>query len=68
LKFRLAFLLALALLAFGASMLVGLDVSAPRLHSVSYGTARNVGLPVQPCGDPVEGPNFPHQLVKSFSI
>jgi len=60
LKLKVTFLLALALLAFGASMLVGQDVSTPRLHTVSYGITRNVGLPVQPCGDPVTGPSFPH--------
>ena len=59
-KLRVAFMLALALLAFGASILVSLDVSIPKLHTVSYGITRNVDLPVQPCGDPVPGPNFPH--------
>jgi len=60
LKLRVAFLLALALLAFGTSILVSLDASMPRLHTVSYGFTGNVGLPVQPCGDPVDGPNLPH--------
>ena len=34
-KLRVAFLLALALLAFGTSILVSLDASMPRLHTVS---------------------------------
>jgi len=60
LKLKVAFLLALALLAFGASMLVTLNVSAPKLNGVLYGITEDVGLPVQPCGDPVTDPDFPH--------
>lgn len=59
-KLKVAFLLALALLAFGASMLAGQSVSTPRLHSVSYGITRNVDLLIQPCGDTVPGPGLPH--------
>jgi hypothetical protein len=60
LKLRVAFLLALTLFAFGASTIVGLNVSIPMLHSVSYSTTWNVGLPEQPFGDPVDGPGLPH--------
>ena len=59
-KLKVAFLLALALLASGTSVLVSLNISAPKLHGVLYGITEDVGLPVQPCGDPVPGPNFPH--------
>lgn len=59
-KLRVAFLLALALLAFGASMFVNLDASVPSLYAVSYSITRNVGLPLQPCGDPIGGPALPH--------
>ena len=59
-KLKVAFLLALALLASGTSMLVSLNVSAPKLNGVLYGITEDVGLPVEPCGDPVEGSDFPH--------
>lgn len=59
-KLKVAFLLALALLASGSSVLISLNVSAPKLHDVLYGVTGDEGLPVQPCGDPVVDPDFPH--------
>jgi len=60
LKLRAAFLLALALLAFSTPMFVTLNVSAPKLHGASRGIIENVDVPVQPCGDPIDNPDFPH--------
>ena len=59
-KLKTFVLLALALLAFSTPMLVTMNVSAPKLHSVSYGTIKSINFPVQPCGDPIEDPDFPH--------
>jgi hypothetical protein len=68
LKLRAAILLTLALLAFSTPMLVTLNVSAPKLHGASCGIVENVNPPMQPCGDPIDNPDFPHQLVKGFCI
>jgi len=60
LKLRAAILLTLALLAFSTPMIVTLNVSAPKLNGASCGIIENVDSPVQPCGDPIGDPDFPH--------
>lgn len=59
-KLRVFILLALALFAFSTPMLVTLQVSEPKIHGASYSIIRNANSPLQPCGDPIDNPDFPH--------
>jgi hypothetical protein len=59
LKLKAFILLTLALLVFSTPVLVTLNVSTPKLNGALWGITKNHS-PLQPCGDPVEDPEFPH--------
>lgn len=58
-KLKVLILLTLALLAFSTPILVTLNVATPKFHGVVYDIAKNDSS-VQPCGDPIDDPDFPH--------
>jgi len=59
LKLKALVLLALALLAFSTSVLVTLDVSAPKFSSALWDVIKNDSS-LQPCGEPINDPELPH--------
>jgi hypothetical protein len=59
LKLKALILLTLALFIFSAPVLVTVKVSSPKLNDALWNIVTN-GLPLHPCGDPVEDPEIPH--------